>query len=118
MRRWGKRADQRGATLAEVLVAVAIIGVALTALASAVPLANYAIQEGHQLSAATFLATQRLEEVRRARWIARPSTDDLGVSSPTTAPPQRDGVTTFGDEDRLPAPFAGYARQVRILDCA
>jgi type II secretory pathway pseudopilin PulG len=119
MTRWPiAREDQRGATLAEVLVAAVIIAVALAALASAIPLANYGIQEGNQLSAATFLATQRLEQVRRARWVTRPSVDELGVSSPTTAPPRNGGATTFGDENPLPAPFTGYTRQVRVLDCA
>ena len=56
--------DERGMTVAEVLIAVVIIGVGLVALSSAIPLAAYGIQEGNQLSTATFLANQRLEQIR------------------------------------------------------
>ena len=48
--------DQRGMTLAEVLVALPIITIGLLALLSAIPLSTYATQEGRQTSTATFLA--------------------------------------------------------------
>ncbi len=108
--------DQRGMTLAEILIAVVIIGVGLVALSSAIPLAAYGIQEGKQLSTATFLANQRLEQIRNAQWTACPQLDNLGVSASSTAAPQSGGVTTFPDEDSLPAPYAGYSRRVRITD--
>ena len=60
--------DQRGMTLAEVLVALPIITIGLLALLSAIPLSTYATQEGRQTSTATFLANQRLEQVRRWQW--------------------------------------------------
>ena len=44
--------NQHGMTLVEVLVAIAIIGVGLAALAAAIPIAGYGIQEGSQLSTA------------------------------------------------------------------
>ena len=81
--------DERGMTVAEVLIAVVIIGVGLVALSSAIPLAAYGIQEGNQLSTATFLANQRLEQIRNAAWqAARPApavpavaaVDKLGVA--------------------------------------
>ena len=56
--------DQRGMSLAEILVASVVIAIGLVGLLSAVPLASYGIQEGRNLSTATFLANQRLEEVR------------------------------------------------------
>ena len=71
--------DQRGATLMEVLIAMAIIAVGVWALAAAIPLAAYGIQEGNQLSTATFLVNQRLEHVRNARWEESPCVDALGV---------------------------------------
>ncbi len=72
-------ASQRGMTVAEVLIASAIIGTGLVALSAAIPLASYGLQEGSQLSTASFLATQRIEQVRNARWEAGPPlTDDLG----------------------------------------
>ncbi len=95
--------NQRGMTLAEILIAVVIIGVGLVALSSAIPLAAYGIQEGNQLSTATFLANQRLEQMRNAQWTACPEVDKLDV-------------TTFPDENPLPAPYAGYSRQVRITN--
>ncbi|HXL20500.1 MAG TPA: type II secretion system protein [Streptosporangiaceae bacterium] len=118
--------DERGMTVAEILIAVAIIGVGLVALSSAIPLAAYGIQEGNQLSTATFLANQRLEQIRNATWrAAQPApavpavaaVDKLGVSASNAAPVGDGGVTTFPDEMPLGAPFAGYTRTVRITSC-
>ena len=110
--------NQGGMTLAEILIAVVIIGVGLVALSSAIPLAAYGIQEGNQLSTATFLANERLEQVRSARWESNPRpVDNLGVSSAPTLAPVSGAVTTFPDEAALPAPHGDYARAVRITDC-
>lgn len=128
--------DQRGMTLAEVLVALPIITIGLLALLSAIPLSTYATQEGRQTSTATFLANQRLEQVRNAQWSATchvdPVTlavgpgadviDTLGVSAPsTTAPKDPTAAVTFADESSLvsttlPYSYAPYSRQVRIID--
>ncbi len=121
-----KLRNQHGMTLAEILVALAIIGIGLVALAAAIPLAGYGIQEGSQLSTATFLANQRLEQVRNVTWICRtppcpptPAVDDnLGVSASTTVPPQSGATITFPDEGPMAAPYAGYTRTVRVLDCS
>jgi prepilin-type N-terminal cleavage/methylation domain-containing protein len=117
-----KTTDQRGFTLVEILIAVAVIGIGLMALSSAIPIAAYGIQEGNQLSTATFLANQRLEQVRNAEWkAAQPpvaAVDTLGVSaSDATAPVGDGGGTTFSDETPMEAPFKGYTRTVRIADC-
>ena len=109
--------NERGMTLAEILVAIGIIGVGLAALASAIPLSTYGIQEGSQLSTATFLANQRLEQVRNARWTESPAVDEVGVSASSTSAPQSGGTTTFPDESAVASPYAQYARQVRITDC-
>ncbi len=122
--------NQRGMTLAEVLVALPIITIGLLALLSAIPLSTYATQEGSQTSTATFLANQRLESVRSAQWTAQcqvdPTTglvvagaatvnDKLGVSaSPTAAPQDASSVVTFADESPMAAPYTSYSRQVRI----
>ncbi len=123
--------DQRGMTLAEVLVALPIITIGLLALLSAIPLSTYATQEGRQTSTATFLANQRLEQVRNAQWSATchvdPVTfavgpgadviDALGVSaSSTAAPKDPSNAVTFADESSLAVPYAPYSRQVRITD--
>ena len=103
--------------LAEVLAAVAVVAIGLSALASAIPVAGAAVNEGARLSTATFLAGARLEEIRAATWSATPPVDRLGFSGSPQSPPQSGGATTFADETALPDPYAGYSRQVRILDC-
>ncbi|HEX5528624.1 MAG TPA: prepilin-type N-terminal cleavage/methylation domain-containing protein [Methylomirabilota bacterium] len=124
--------DQRGMTLAEVLVALPIITIGLIALLSAIPLSTYATQEGRQTSTATFLANQRLEQVRNAQWTATCQvdattglvipgaaivTDKVGVSASSTAAPQDPSpAVTFADEAPVAAPSTGYSRQVRITD--
>jgi type IV pilus modification protein PilV len=111
-------ATQRGMTLAEVLVALPIITIGLLALLSVIPLSTYAIQDGSQTSTATFLANQRLDQVRNAQWMATcpPTGDKLGVSASSTAAPTDGAVTTFADENPMAAPYAAYTRQVRITD--
>jgi hypothetical protein len=89
--------------LLEVLVALAILGLGLTALVSGIPVTAAAVSEGTRLSTATFLAEARLEELRRVAWGAGASPIDLGL--------------TFTDEAALPSPYADYARQVRVVDC-
>ena len=109
--------NQHGMTLAEVLVAIAIIGVGLAALAAAIPIAGYGIQEGSQLSTATFLANARLEQAKNAVWTTTPDVDNLGVSSGSAAP-QTAGITTFPDENPIAAPYTAYTRTVRVTDCS
>jgi prepilin-type N-terminal cleavage/methylation domain-containing protein len=117
-----KLGNRDGMTLAEILVAVAIIGIGLVALAAVIPLASYGMQEGSQLSTATFLANQRLEQVRNASWTLSPANDCIGISaSSTTAPNSAScngaAVTTFSDESPLAFPYGGYTRAVRVADC-
>jgi Tfp pilus assembly protein PilV len=110
--------DQRGMTVPEILAAVVVIMVALVALASAIPLSAYGIQEGSQLTTATFLANQRLEQVKLKQWTLKPVVDDVGVSASATAAPQKAGaITTFPDESPVAAPYTQFTRTVRITDC-
>ena len=109
--------NQRGMSLAEILVASVIIAVGLVALLSAIPLASYGIGEGTQLSTATFLVNQRLEQVKNAQWTVTPAVDVLGLSASMSAAPKTGGTTTFPDEGPMAAPYAGYTRQVRVTDC-
>jgi Tfp pilus assembly protein PilV len=111
--------DRRGITLVEVIVAVGIITVGLSALLAAVPFASYSTREGYQLSTATFLANERLEQVRNARWQSEPRpVDELGVSHAPTSAPESGAATTFADEAALPGECSGIAkadlRQVTI----
>ncbi len=107
-------ADQQGMTLAEVVIAVAVIGLGLVALMAVTPLGSYAVQEGNQLSTATFLANQRLEQVRNAQWTICPAADQLGLSPTPTAAPQTGAAVMFPDENPMAAPYAAYTRRVRI----
>lgn len=113
---------ESGMSLAEILVASVIIAIGLVGLLSAVPVASYGIHEGRNLSTATFLANQRLEQVRNAVWTASPANDCLGTSAPSTAAPTSAacngaGVTAFPDEATMAAPYGDYTRTVRITDC-
>ena len=108
----------RGMGLAEILAGTAIVAIGLVALASAIPLAAYAIHEGDQLTVATFLASARLEQVRTARWSTLPAVDELGVSLSGAAAPRIGATETFPDESAVSAPHAGYSRHVRVTDCA
>jgi len=122
--------DERGLSLVEILVAVAIIAIGLVGVAVVVPVSSYGVQEGNQLSTATFLAEQRLEEIRSAPWAASPANDCLGVSSSNAAPSSTTcsrsaptsctsgtACTTYGDESAV-AGFTGYSRTVRVTDCS
>jgi prepilin-type N-terminal cleavage/methylation domain-containing protein len=121
--------DERGLTLAEILVAVAIIGLGLAGLAVVIPVSSYGVQEGNQLSTATFLAEQMIERARAAAWTGSPAVDCLGLSANlTTAPaPSPAGTTcngssatTFPDETTAGTGVSGYTqytRFVRITAC-
>jgi prepilin-type N-terminal cleavage/methylation domain-containing protein len=129
--------NERGLTLAEILVAVAILGIGLVGLAVVVPIASYGVQEGSQLSTATFLAEQRLEQVRNAPWTSTPVNDCIGTGANAPAVPAGvtctngtinlgAGATTFADEANViwgnnanaAAATGGYGRTVRIADCS
>jgi hypothetical protein len=121
MSRLARLANERGITVAEVLIAAAILGLGLAALMGVVPVASYGIQDGNQTSTGTFLAQQRLEQVRAAAWTA--TSDCVGLSPDAASPPAPSGSTcggattpTFPDEAAV-AGFAQYARSVRITDC-
>lgn len=121
--------DERGFTLAEILVAVAVIAIGLVGLAAVIPVSTWGVQEGNQVSTATFLAAQRLEQVRNAAWITSPANDCLGVSASGSAAPTSttctlagtctsgSTCTTFPDESNVSG-FTGYGRTVRVSDCS
>ena len=117
-----QRHSERGLTLVEVLLAVAIIGVALVGLAIVIPVSIYGVQEGSQLSTATFLAEQAIEQARAATWTAAPAIDCLGISSgdaapvPTSATCRGAGTTSFPDEASVPG-YPQFRRAVRVTGC-
>lgn len=126
--------DERGFTVAEVLLAAVIVTVALVALANVVPLASYGIQEGNQLSTATFLADQKLEQIRGLPWTSTPANDCLGVSILGVGAPRVPlsasctlGATTViaggaltWEADEAAGTITGfpaYSRNVRVTNC-
>jgi len=126
--------QERGFTVAEVLLAAAIVALAFVALATIIPISTYAVQEGNQFSTATFLAGQKLELVRNVPWTSASANDCLGLSASATAAPAVPtgatctfGATTVAAGGTLPwladesasaiAGFSGYSRAVRVTDC-
>lgn len=57
-------ANERGMTLVEVLVAVTIITIGLTAIATGMQVATSGINSGQQETTAVFLAEQKLEDIK------------------------------------------------------
>jgi type IV pilus assembly protein PilV len=114
--------DARGLTLAEILVALLVIGVGLVGIAVVVPVSSYGVQEGNQLSTATFLAEQMIERTRSVTWTAVPATDCLGLSAGAAAPTPsgatcNGGTTTqFPDEASVNG-YPAYQRTVRVEGC-
>lgn len=119
---------ERGITIVEVMAAAAILGLGIVGVLVVVPISSHGVQEGNQLSTATFLAEQRLEQVRNAPWSSAPENDCVGVGT-GAAPTVPAGKTctlgsttiaaggiTFADEAAV-ASYAGYARTVRVQDC-
>lgn len=126
--------DQRGFTVAEVMIAAVIITIAFVALATIVPISTYGVQEGNQVSTATFLADQKLEQIKNLPWTESPANDCLGISASSTEAPKVPvgaactmGATTVAAGGTAPGladesstaitGFAGYSRNVRITDC-
>jgi type II secretory pathway pseudopilin PulG len=104
-------------TLPEILLAAVLIMVGLVALGAGIPIASYGVQEGSQLTTATFLANQRLEQIKTAAWTDSPAVDTIGLSASASAAPQNGVITTFPDENPVTAPYTQFTRQVRITDC-
>ena len=97
---------ERGLTLAEVLPALALLSIGLVAMISLLPPAGFSLHEGEHRSRATFLAAERLEQIRHAVGRSDPETDPL-----------REATASFPDEPALAAPNAAFSRSFRILDC-
>lgn len=73
--------DQRGFTLAEILIAVAVIGIGIAAVGMGFGIATRGVETGRQQTTAVLLAEQRIEQLR-ARIIAS-FTDPLVVAGTT-----------------------------------
>jgi Tfp pilus assembly protein PilE len=139
--RW--RRSEAGFTLAEVLVCAVVITTAFVALLTVIPYSAASTQSGNQMSTATFLANQKLEEAKSIPWtlsVTGAINDCLGLSNaPTVAPTVPGGFlcslggTTYAGGAALPwfadegstqitSPdgnkhFNGYSRKTRITNC-
>lgn len=124
--------NEQGFTLVEVLLAAFVMTLGLVGLLSVVPVGTSATTDGYRLSTATFLANQKLEEVRNMPWRSVPANDCLGFSASATAAPTVPaggactlGGTTINAGGALPwfaneasiTGFQGYQRNVRITNC-
>jgi len=120
--------DTAGMTVAEVIIALGVITVGLLALLATMPLSTSGVAEANLKTSATFLAQQRLEQIKNAQWTTLPATDQLGGGgSDGTA-----AVAQWPDENYGTIPFQGapncaandrsggcrFRRQVRIMDCS
>jgi hypothetical protein len=105
--------DARGMTVAEVIIALFVITVGLLGLMTAMPLSISQIGEANLKTTAVFLAQQRLEQIKNARWTTTPAADTLGGAG-------SDGSAAVGawqDEVTVPS-YPQFQRQVRIRDCS
>lgn len=111
---------ERGFTLVEVLIAMAILTVALLGIAAgggvqsggiaaSLPFGQAAVTRGHYVSTATMLAQQRLEELKRLQYIVGPpAVDQILPNAPNAPAPLPD--EGFG---AIPG-FPNFSRQVRV----
>ena len=98
--------DEAGLTLIEVVVALGILTIGLTALLSAFPVAFNGIQSGLQSSTAVFLALQRLEEIKAFAVSLNPAQGFANVTAGNFPAEPYSAI----------AGYAHYRRQVTILD--
>jgi len=136
--------DEAGMTLAEVIVAAVVVIVGLVALIGAMPLGTSQVGEANLKTTATFLAEQRLEQIKNATWTITtpcPGTttplgcDQLGGLGSNGAavvsvtgfsgrwPDEAYGTITFpgSPQDCSGNKRSGgcrFRRQVRIADCS
>jgi len=131
--------DDTGMTLVEVIIAAVVVMVGLVALIAAMPLGTSQIGGANLKTTATFLAQQRLEQIKNATWtITTPcpltttplGCDHLGGGGSNGAaavtegfwPDEAYGTIIFpGSEDCAGNKRSGgcrFRRQVRITDCS
>ncbi len=105
--------DDKGMTLAEVLIAAGIVTFGLVALIGVMPLSTSQIKEASLKTTATFLAQQRLEQIKNARWSLMNPPDTLGGGGSNG-----DAAVAEWPDEAAVASYPQFQRQVRIRDCS
>jgi len=103
------RCGQAGFTLAEILVALAIISVGLIAVSAGFGYGVDGVEAGRQQSTAVFLAEQRIEE---AKDLAARTPLKLANVNSTNLP----AMENYGYSGTLPGAPAGYWRTTTITN--
>ena len=110
-----------GITVAEVIIALGVIVIGLLALIATVPLGTSAIAESNLKTTATFLAQQRLEQLKNAVWTDGADTlCGAGLNGTAACPEWPDEayntvvIATGGTDVSYPL----FHREVRIADCS
>jgi type II secretory pathway pseudopilin PulG len=102
-------------TVVEVMVATTIIMIGLVAVIAVMPLGTSLIGQANRKTVGTFLAQQRMEQVKSAALRWTPGTDTLGgKNSNGTAAVAEWPDEPYGSDPSNPR----YRRQVRIVDCS
>lgn len=104
--------DQSGLTLAEILVAMAVITIALVGVVRWFPLGIQGMEAGRQQSTAVFLAEQKLEQIKA--WglssAAGQGFDAITKGNPSTA------TCCAAEGYNSISGYASYRRQVIVTD--
>ena len=103
--------NSAGMTVVEVIIALGVITVGLLALIAAMPLSTSLIGESNLKTTAAFLAQQRLEQLKNAKWTVAPPDSLGGGGSDGSA-----AVAEWPDEATV-ASYPQFQRQVRICEC-
>lgn len=108
--------DQRGLTLVEVIIAIFLVAAGLVAVMWVIPVATGHIHQSKLKTTAVFLAQQRVEQIKNARWTAVPAADNLGGGGSDGS---AEVLPQWPDEGYNTIPgYGAYKRTVRIIDCA
>lgn len=102
-------------TVAEVIIALFVVSVGLLGLMAAMPMSTAQIGEANLKTIATFLAQQRMEQLKNARWSQTPAppVDNLGGGGSNGG-----AVIGFWADEAAVASYPQFQRQVRIRDCS
>jgi prepilin-type N-terminal cleavage/methylation domain-containing protein len=108
--------DRRGMTLLEVLVAVGVLVVGLVGVIAVAPMATGAVGEANLKTTATFLAQQRVEEMKNRRWTELvDALQGKGLNGMVAGPEWPDeGYTSIVVGT---ANYPRFRRVTRITDC-